>query len=86
LEGLEGAVNIMDDILVRGDDTDQHDRRLRQILVRLRSINLKLNKDKCKIRMTEIRYIGYVLGKEGLKPDSQKVPRNTSQTTKRFRD
>lgn len=46
LDGLEGVVNTMDDILVWGDDTDQHDRRRRQLLDRLRSINLKLNKDK----------------------------------------
>lgn len=43
LEDLEG-VNVMDDILVWGVDKE-HDKRLRQLLDRIRSINLKLNKD-----------------------------------------
>lgn len=34
---------------------------------------MKLNRDKCKIRMSEISYIGHVLSKDGLKPDKDKV-------------
>ncbi|RVE62485.1 hypothetical protein OJAV_G00157530 [Oryzias javanicus] len=73
LEGLEGVVNVIDDILVWGESIEQHDRRLRKLLERIRSINLKLNKSKCKIRMTEITYIGHVLSEKGLKPDPEKV-------------
>ena len=73
LEGLEGVVNVIDDILVWGESIEQHDRRLRQLLERLRSINLKLNRSKCKIRMTEISYIGHVLSEQGLKPDPEKI-------------
>ncbi len=73
LERLEGVVNVIDDILVWGESIEQHDRRLRQLLDRLRSIDLKLNKSKCKIRMTEISYIGHVLSEKGLKPDPEKV-------------
>lgn len=41
----------------------------------LRSINLNLNKSKCKIWTTndEITYIGHVLSEEGLKPDPEKI-------------
>lgn len=70
---MEGVVNVMDDILVWGADKEQHDKRPRQLLDRIRSINLKLNKDKCKIAMTEIQYIGHILSAEGLKPDQEKV-------------
>uniref|UniRef100_A0A3P9J671 ribonuclease H n=1 Tax=Oryzias latipes TaxID=8090 RepID=A0A3P9J671_ORYLA len=73
LEGLEGVVNVIDDILVWGENIEQHDGRLRQLLDRIRKINLKLNKSKCKIRMTEITYIGHVLSEQGLKPDPEKV-------------
>lgn len=73
LEGLEGVVNIVDDILVWGEDEEQHDRRLRALMDRIRSINLKLNKDKCKIRRTEITYVGHILSAEGVKPDQEKV-------------
>lgn len=40
---------------------------------RIRSINLKLNKDECKIRRTEIAYLGHILSAEGVKPDQEKV-------------
>ncbi|KAK7878469.1 hypothetical protein WMY93_034308 [Mugilogobius chulae] len=73
LEDLEGVVNVMDDILVWGKDKEQHDKRLRQLLDRVRSINLKLNKDKCKIGLTEIQYIGHILTADGLKPDPSKI-------------
>ncbi|XP_057191716.1 uncharacterized protein K02A2.6-like isoform X1 [Triplophysa rosa] len=73
LEDLEGVVNIMDDILVWGENVEQHDARLRRLLERVRSINLKLNREKCKIRMDEIKYIGHVLSGEGLKPDPDKI-------------
>ena len=67
LEGLEGVVNVL------GESVEQHDHRLRKLLDRLRSINLKLNRSKCKIRMTEISYIGHVLSEKGLKPDPEKI-------------
>ncbi|KAI2666787.1 Retrovirus-related Pol polyprotein from transposon 17.6 [Labeo rohita] len=73
LEGLDGVVNIVDDILVWGEDMEQHDKRLRKLLDRIRDINLKLNKTKCKIRMTEVSYVGHILTAEGLKPDNGKV-------------
>ncbi|KAI4884219.1 hypothetical protein NFI96_005617 [Prochilodus magdalenae] len=73
LEDLEGVVNIVDDILVWGENMEQHDKRLRQLLDRIRSINLKLNRAKCKIRMTEVSYVGHVLSADGLKPDPEKV-------------
>ncbi|XP_056135369.1 G2/mitotic-specific cyclin-B2-like [Lampris incognitus] len=34
---------------------------------------MKLNRDKCKIGLSEISYIGHVLSKDGLKPDMGKV-------------
>ncbi|RXN16535.1 dynein heavy chain axonemal [Labeo rohita] len=73
LEGLDGVVNIVDDILVWGEDMEQHNKRLRKLLDRIRDINLKLNKTKCKIRMTEVSYVGHILTAEGLKPDNGKV-------------
>lgn len=85
LEGLEGVVNIMDDILVWGDDTDQHDRRLRQLPVRLRSLNLKLNKDKSKIRMKRISLQWTCVYQRRPETRLPEGPRNTSQRTMHVR-
>ena len=60
LEGLEGIQVIADDILVCGfgDTVDQanknHDEHLRCLLRRCREVNLKLNKKKAKLRLTEV--------------------------------
>lgn len=73
IEGLDGVVNVIDDILVWGETVEEHDRRLVQLLKKAREQNLKLNKSKCKIRTSEIRYIGHILSADGLKPDPEKV-------------
>ena len=71
--GIKGVEVIVDDLLIWGENQQQHDERLRQVLERARQKNLKLNKEKSQIALDEISYIGHVLSKEGLKPDPQKV-------------
>ena len=73
IEGLEGVVNIINNLLVWGDTIEEHDQRLIKVLERAREYNLKLNRNKCKIRTTEIKYIGHVLSTDGLKADDEKV-------------
>lgn len=38
-----------------------------------RKANLKLNKDKCQLGVTELTFIGDVISASGVKPDAQKV-------------
>lgn len=72
IEGLEGVVNIIIDLLVWGDSIQEHDERLIKLLECARKNNLKLNRNKCKIRMMEIKYIGHILSAQGVKPDEEK--------------
>lgn len=44
-EGQQCAI-VVDDILVWGSTAEEHDLRLRQVMDRIRAINLKLNPDK----------------------------------------
>ena len=73
LEDIDGAEAIVDDILVWGRDTHEHDARLKNVLDRVQEVNLKLNRKKCQIRKEEIAYVGHLLTKDGLKPDPEKV-------------
>ncbi|KAL5020231.1 hypothetical protein ScPMuIL_003123 [Solemya velum] len=79
VEGLKGVEAIVDDILVYGcGDTEEeaiadHDRNLIGLLERARQINLKLNKKKFRLRMKEVKYMGHLLTKNGLKPDPEKI-------------
>ena len=72
-EDIEGVEVVVDDILVRGTNLEEHDSRLEQVLQRAQSRNLKLNKDKSQIRLKEISYIGHTLSEQGINPDPQKI-------------
>ena len=72
VEDLEGVEVIMDDVVVAGDETT-HDERLQKFLDRASKQGLKLNKEKCKIRQTQVAYEGHLLTSEGLNIDLQKV-------------
>ena len=70
---IEGVEVVVDDLLIWGETEEMHDKRLKQVLERVRHHNLKLNKDKSQIKLDEISYIGHVLNKDGLKPDPNKT-------------
>ena len=53
--------------------TKDHDENLKNALQRASERNLELNKEKVKLRMTEVPYIGHLLTSEGIKPDPKKV-------------
>ena len=72
-ENLEGVEVVVDDILVWGSTLQEHDKRLEEVLKQVRRSNLKLNKDKCKFRQSEVTYLGHLLTSKGMKPDPSKV-------------
>jgi hypothetical protein len=66
---LEGVETDVDDILVWGTTTEEHDQRLKKTLQRCEEINLTLNQSKCEFGSTEVVYIGHKLTAQGVKPD-----------------
>jgi hypothetical protein len=73
LEGLSGVEHIMDDIIVWGRDDDDHDQNAEELLKRARERGLKFNKEKTKIRLKSVDYVGHTVTDEGLKPGKDKV-------------
>ena len=73
IEELEGARVIVDDILVWGENMEQHDERLKRVLDRVKQDNLKLNFNKCQLRKEGISYVGHMISKDGLKVDPEKL-------------
>ena len=90
LEGLEGVINIADDILIYGcGDTQEeadkdHDKNLIDLLERCRERNLKLNPEKLKFRLHELPFMGHKVTTNGLKPDESKIEAITSKAVLRF--
>ena len=79
IEGLKGVFVIADDCLIVGEgDTvaeaiQNHDQNLQAFLDRCREKQFKLNKDKFRFRLSEVKYHGHVLTASGVKPDPEKV-------------
>ena len=73
LQGCEGAANILDDIIIHGQSTEEHDRRLEQVLKKLRERNLTLNPDKCEFHMSQMTFMGLLLSTRGVGPSEEKV-------------
>ena len=77
-QALEG-LNITDDVLIYGvgDTEDEaiadHDQKLEALLQRFRARSIALNKDKLKLRITEVLFMGHIFSKDGLKIDPKKA-------------
>ena len=72
---------IVDDILVSGSTIQEHDENLQKVLKRCKEVNLKLNKQKCKVRVQEVSYVGHILTKNGVKPECFQDTGNNSHAT-----
>jgi hypothetical protein len=87
LAGIDGISAYLDDIVVSSTDMETHIRRLKQVLTKLQEFGFTINHEKCKFFNDQIKYLGYILDKNGLRPDPTKIeaiknmpePRNVSQ-------
>ena len=79
LEGLEGVINIADDICVYGcGDTEEeanedHDKNLITLLNRCRERDLRLSAKKIQFKSASVSFMGHILTNKGVAPDPSKV-------------
>ena len=63
-----------DDLLVITKGTfDDHLVKIKAMLKRLKDTKLRVNAHKCGFALHEIEYLGYLLTREGIKPQPEKV-------------
>ena len=73
-EDLESVRAFMDDLPVVSCRTyEEHREELAIVMKRLAKAGLKCKIDKCIFCETEIEYLGYIITKEGIKPQPKKV-------------
>ena len=72
-EDIEGCEVFVDDLLVWGKSEQEHNERLKNVMERAAEIDLKFNKEKCKINQKEVKYVGHTFGSDGLKPSADRV-------------
>ena len=73
LQGLEGVIVFIDDILISAKDKAQHLERLDEVLSRLEQHGLRLKQQKCKFMLNEVTYLGHVISEKGIAATSEKV-------------
>jgi len=71
-----GVLAYMDDILVYAGTKSEHDRLVKEVLQRLQDKGLAVSPEKCVWRAQEVEFLGYVIGREGIKMSNDKVHRN----------
>jgi hypothetical protein len=74
MASLEFIQAYMDDLLIITRRTlDEHLQKMETVLTRLRDAGLKVNAAKSLFCSHEIEYLGYILTREGIKPQPKKV-------------
>jgi len=63
----------LDDVVLVSSSFEEHLTLLETVLTRLEAANLTMNLEKCKFCMPELRYLGYLVDKEGLRIDPKKL-------------
>ena len=78
LQGVEGARNISDDIIVFGKNQVDHDEALRAVLQRMRENNLTANPDKCLFNQSSIDFFCHHFSADSISADDKKISCNSS--------
>ena len=74
LQGCEEfAMAYLDDVLIFSKNPEEHLRHIETIFERIRQHGLKLKLKKCAFVKEETEYLGFVISKDGVKPDPKKV-------------
>src|SRR5215213_2857979 len=63
----------LDDILIYSDTLEEHKEHVRQVLKALSKAGLHLKPEKCEFHRTEVKYLGLIISREGIKMDPAKV-------------
>ena len=61
LDGLPGVQVYLDDVIVTGRSRQEHDYHLQQVLWRLEDHNITLNREKCRIGVTSVDFLGFTV-------------------------
>lgn len=63
----------LNDIIVISRTFSEHLKLLAETFCRLREARLRLNPEKCKFCVTQLKYLGHVVGRNGIRTDPEKV-------------
>ena len=73
LADIPGVACYLDDIIVTGKTEKEHLTNLQKTLDRLKESGLRLRKSKCSFLQTSVVYLGHIIDKDGVRPQTDKV-------------
>lgn len=63
----------LNDVIIYNHDFDQHLADVESVLMRFRAAGLKLGPSKCQFLGEEVKYLGHILSRQGVRPDPDKL-------------
>ncbi|KAL0818832.1 hypothetical protein ABMA28_008152 [Loxostege sticticalis] len=72
-KNVENVVVFYDDILIRNSDLYSHLKTIQQVLNILEQNGLKIKRNKCSFLAKEVKYLGFIIDRNGVRVDPEKV-------------
>ncbi|CAH8568978.1 unnamed protein product [Schistosoma guineensis] len=73
LQGIPGAAAYLDDIIITAVDKMDLQKKLDQVLERIADYGFRLRAEKCDFYMQQVRYLGFIIDKDGRRPDPENI-------------
>ena len=73
LINIEKVATFIDDVIVRMEIEEGHDKIVAEVIRRLEENDLYVKLEKCKWKVREVGFLGVVIGPEGIKMEEEKV-------------
>ena len=73
LQGLDGVICYLDDILVMGKTESEHLENLKNVFVRLQKHGVRVKRKKCTFLKTSVQYLGHRIDSQGLHALDEKI-------------
>ena len=70
---ISGVACYLDDIVVTGKTKEDHMVNLQKTLERLKESGLRIRKSKCSFLQTSVTYLGHIIDKDGIRPQTDKI-------------
>jgi RNase H-like domain found in reverse transcriptase/Reverse transcriptase (RNA-dependent DNA polymerase)/Integrase core domain/Integrase zinc binding domain len=63
----------LDDILIFSKTLEEHVNRVEKLFYKIANAGLKINPDKCKFLLPEVKFLGHIINAEGIRTDDSKI-------------
>ncbi|EGT45435.1 hypothetical protein CAEBREN_28903, partial [Caenorhabditis brenneri] len=73
ITGLSGVTAYLDDVIIIGRSVQEHNDNLFEVFKRISEYGFRVKLEKCKFLEEKIKYLGFIIDRNGRRPDESKV-------------